>query len=105
MERSWYFKSEVGKHLKNPNRHNGGDFKLEEDMIMESRKPAVKCTVIVSIGRPSLAGIVLVLEQDTFKEVSMPTNDDKVWCFVPVIKSGATNISQVATHRYIIITL
>lgn len=100
-------KVNFGNHLKNPNRYNGGDFKLEENMIMESRKPPVKFTVNVSIGRPSLAGIVLVLEQGTYKEVSMPTNDDKVWRFVPVIKSDASNASQVATHRYmyIIITL
>lgn len=98
-------KVKFGNHLKNPNHNDDGDFKLEENMIMESRKPPVKFTVNVSIGRPSLAGIVLVLEQGTYKEVSMPTNDDKVWRFVPVIKSDATNVSQVATHRYIIITL
>lgn len=98
-------KVKFGKHLKNPSRHNGGDFKLEEDMIMESRKPAVKCTVGVSIGRPSFAGIVLVLEPGTYEEVNMPTNNDQLWGFVPVVKSDKQNVGQVATHRYIILTL
>lgn len=98
-------KVKLGIHLKNPKHHNGGDFKLEENMKMERRKPAVKCTVSVSIGRPSFAGIVLVLERDIYKEVNMPTNDDQVWGFVPVVKSDTKNVGQVATHRYILITL
>lgn len=55
-------KVKFGKYLKNFNCYNGDDFKLEEDMIMESRKLVVKCIVIVSIGCLFFVGIVLVLE-------------------------------------------
>lgn len=98
-------KVKFGNYLKNLQRQNGGDIKLEEDMKMTNRKPAVTCTVSASIGRPSLAGIVLVLESGTYEEVNMPTNNDQLWGFVPVVKSDKQNVGQVATHRYIIITL
>lgn len=68
-------------------------------MQMVSKISAAKCTVSGSIERPSPAGIVLILEPDTYKEANIPTTEDQFWGLVPVSKSDAKNICQVATHR------
>lgn len=83
------FQQRFGLFLKNPEVCNGGDFKFERGMVMESKASAAKCTVSGSIGRPSLAGIALYLERDRYKKVNMPTNADRLWCHVPLPKSDA----------------
>lgn len=70
---------------------------------MLSKTLAAKCTVTGSVGRPILAGIVLFLEpgayEEAYEEANMPTNMDQMWGPVPLPKSDAENICQVASHR------
>lgn len=74
------FQQRFGLFLKNPEVCNGGDFKFERGMVMESKASAAKCTVSGSIGR---------LERNRYKKVNMPTNADRLWCHVPLPKSDA----------------
>lgn len=93
------FQERFGLYLLKPEFQNGGNFKFERNLQMVSTISAAKCTVAGSIERPSLAGIVLFLETGTFKEANIPTNEDQFWGLVPVSKSDAKNICQVATHK------
>lgn len=66
---------------------------------MLSTASAAKCIVDGRFGCPSLADIVLLLEPGTYEEANMPTNVDQLWGPVPLPKSDAENICQVASHR------
>lgn len=93
------FQERFGFYLQNPERSNGGYFKFEREMQMLSTASAAKCIVDGRFGCPSLADIVLLLEPGTYEEANMPTNVDQLWGPVPLPKSDAENICQVASHR------
>lgn len=93
------FQERLGQYLQNPEFYNGGNIRFERNLHMLSKTLAAKCTVTGSVGRPILAGIVLFLEPGAYEEANMPTNMDQMWGSVPLPKSDAENICQVASHR------
>ena len=93
------FQERLGLYLRNCSLLDGDSFQFERDMQITSTLSTAKCLVKGSIGPPVLSDIVLLLEPGTYEEANMPTNVEQLWGPVPLPKSDAENICQVASHR------
>ena len=93
------FQERLGLYLRNCSPLDGDSFQFERDMQIKSTLSTAKCLVKGFIGQPVLSDIVLLLEPGTYEEANMPTNVEQLWGPVPLPKSDAENICQVASHR------
>ncbi|XP_061192853.1 uncharacterized protein LOC133201068 [Saccostrea echinata] len=93
------FQERFGLYLTRPELQEGGQFQFERDMQVVSTLAKASCVVRGYISRTVLDDIVLSLEQGRYEKPNMPTNEEQLWGPVPLPKSNAVNICQVASHR------
>jgi hypothetical protein len=95
------FQERLGLYLSHPGHEQGGVFQVDREMQVARALSAAKCMIMGTISRPVVDDIVLSLDPGTYEEANMPTDVEQLWGPVPLPKSNAQNICQVASHRYV----